>query len=115
MLLLCLEKDMSTLYYDLVIDNLRKDFERQEISYTHEVHLDRKIIVGDSTVTIDISDFTTEKFLYIETSGEITATINGSAIVVNGKLFMEINGLTSLTIATDSTTDIDFEVAVYGD
>jgi len=103
------------LYYDLTIDNLRKDFERKEISYTEELKDVRNLKDTDSTWTIDLTKFTTEKFLYIETDGEVTATINGGAIIVNGKIFMEINGLTSLTISTASTTDISVEVAIFGD
>jgi len=102
------------LSYDIRIDALDKNLTNQKIVYTDQVKVERPLVVGDGAITIDFSALTTVKALYIKCSGPITATLNGVAVLVQNLLFADLTSLTSLTVQTAETTDIDIEVAVFG-
>jgi hypothetical protein len=104
-----------TISYDLRIDTLDKNLVNQKITYEKEHKVIRNILDTDGIITVDISAFTKAKALYVESSGTVTVTINGQAILIEDILWMSLQELTSLTFETTETSLITVEVAVFGD
>lgn len=105
---------MSTLLYTLVIPELKKDLQDQSITYTDKVEVVRPLKDTDGDITIDISEITTVKALFVQSTGPVTVEINTEDVEVTDILFISLAELTSLKISTAETTDISIEVAVFG-
>jgi len=106
---------MGTLYYtvDLSDQELKKRLENQEIAFDERKSLTRNINSGDSSVTVDITELGTIKALYIKSSLPITATINGTAILVKDFLFTSLSLLNTLAISCSDETGAEVAVILW--
>ena len=103
---------MGTLYYNLNLkdDILEKELKNQTVSFDQRKTITRNIKNADGSVTIDLTDLGTEAALYIKTSLAITVTINGQAVEVVDLLFMELAGLTALSLFSFSPSISFFSI-----
>ena len=104
------------LYYSAEINDssLKKEIRNTEIAFAMRRGNFRNIKQSDGSVTIDISDFTAVKFLFIESSKPITATINGSAVLVDKLMFIHLASLTSLAISCDDEDGGEVSILLWG-
>ena len=103
-------------YYSFIISDgsIKKELSSIQFAFSHKSVLSRNVNSVDSTVTVDLTDFTTIKDILVTSTKEITLTINGSAIPVTNFLFMEVSSLTSLTVACSDTTGSEVEIIIWG-
>lgn len=106
---------MGTIYYSLEIKDGQSKIllEDKEISFGEKLVIERNINLADSAVTIDFSSLGTIRALYIYSTKAITATINGSAILVSEMLFVSLTDLTTLTILCLDATGAEVKVVVW--
>ena len=103
-------------YYSFTITDgsLKKELSSTQFAFTHKSVLSRNVNNADSTVTIDLTDFTTVTVILVTSTKEITLTVNGSGIPITNFLFMEVSSLTSLTVACSDTTGSEVEIIIWG-
>ena len=103
-------------YYSFTISDgsLKKELSSIQFAFTHKSVLSRNVNNADSTVTVDLTDFTTIKDILITSTKEIILTVNGAAIPITNFLFMEISSLTSLTVACSDVTGSEVEIIIWG-
>jgi len=103
-------------YYSFTISDgsLKKELPSTQFAFSHKSVLSRNVNSADSTVTVDLTDFTTIIALLVTSTKGITLTVNGSGIPVTNFLFMEISSLTSLTVACSDTDGSEVEIIIWG-
>jgi len=107
---------MSTLYYDVDLKDseTRKTLSNQTIEYSEKRFQSLLIKSSDGDVSVSISDLGTISGLYIKSTGEITATINGQSISIADFVLMSLTALTSLSIACSDTDGFQVDVMIWG-
>jgi len=103
-------------YYSFEIADglIKKKLSSVQFTFSHKSILSRNINNADSTVTIDLSDFTTILAVMVISTKDITLTVNGIGIAITNFLFMEISTLTSLTVACSDVTGSQVEIVIWG-
>lgn len=103
-------------YYSFSISDgiIKKQLESVQFAFDHKTVLSRNINNADSTVTIDLTDFTTVVAVLVTSTLDITLTVNGVAVAVTNFLFMEVSALASLTVACSDATGSEVEIVVWG-
>jgi len=103
-------------YYSFTITDgsLKKELSSTQFAFSHKSVLSRNVNSADSTVTVDLTDFTTIVALLVTSTKGITLTVNGSGIPITNFLFMEISSLTSLTVACSDETGSEIEIIIWG-
>ena len=106
---------MSGYYsFDIADGLIKRKLSSIQFTFSHKYVLSRNINNADSTVTIDLTDFTTILAVMVISTKDITLTINGTGIAITNFLFMEVSSLTSLTVACSDTTGSQVEVVIWG-
>jgi len=103
-------------YYSFSVSDgiIKRKLSSIQFSFSHRAVLSRNVNSGDSTVTIDLTDFSTVVAVLVTSTKSITLTVNGQAISVTNFLFMEVSALTSLTVACSDATGSDVEIVIWG-
>ena len=105
------------LYYSVSLKDpiIELSVDNSSVTFDYRGVFTKNIKSSDGDVVIPLTGLGTLKALYISTDKQISAEINGNpGIEIAKTLFIELNGLSSLTISCTDVSGAEVNIILWG-